>query len=117
VYRVGLGATVEMKCTIPFGALRDRYSVQWFKGNTSAITNSTSSYISVNESSGALVISGVKVSDASEGYYCKVTVNRTVNTTDADAGVNRQGSTISLHVLGECMPAQLHAALYGCPID
>ena len=85
-----------MRCTIPLGALRDRYSVQWYKGDTE-ITSEEFRHITSN--SETLEFSGVKVSDASKGYYCVVAVEL------SSGVVRRQGSTIALHVSGECMHA------------
>lgn len=100
VYTARLGETIEMQCTIPIGVLRNRYSVQWYKGINTEITNSTSDefgHIGVNENSGALVFSGVKAYDASKGYFCAMTVEM------VRGDVCRQGSTIALHVSGECI--------------
>lgn len=87
-----------MNCTVPIGALRKRYTVQWYKGLID-ITNSTSEeyrHITVNENLGVLVFSEVKASDGSKGYFCNVTVMRT------DGKVfHRQGATITLNVMGK----------------
>lgn len=83
-----------MNCTIPVGALRERYAVQWYKGNTE-ITSEDFRHVTGNNET--LHFSGVQVSDASKGYYCVVTVELT------SGMVRRQGSTIALHVFGEFM--------------
>lgn len=102
------GDTVAIECTIPIGALRERYTVQWYKGLIE-ITNSTSEHIHVNENSRALVFSGVKSSDSSKGYYCGVTVMLNGGATF------RQGSTITLHVMGKCMLQRVCACLHVWP--
>ena len=90
---MGLGVPLQMSCTVPFGVLRNRYSVRWYKGLTEII-DSDIQHISFGDD-GALVFSEVKADDASRGYYCVVDVNRTDNV------VSRQGSTVELNVLGK----------------
>ena len=92
-YEARLGEPLVMRCTIPFGALRERYSVRWFRGLTE-IDPDESQHISVRDD-GALVFAEVRISDVNRGYYCKVKVSR------IEGNVTRKGSTIALNILGK----------------
>lgn len=96
-YAATLGVGVVMKCTIPVGALRDRYSVGWYKGHSEIFPNPSSDkfqHISVDVNY-ALVFSEVKASDVSGAYFC------IVNATREDEVITRQGATIALEVEGK----------------
>jgi len=80
-----------MPCTIPFGRLAEKYSVQWFKG-LELINPSAGPRITLDRSS--LVFSNVVASDNGNGYYCVVSVNSMVG------NATRIGATISLVLEG-----------------
>lgn len=86
-----------MQCTVPFGRVLDSYSVRWFRGLVE-VQSDLSQGISISDETGALIFEQVKISDASKGYYCIVSVDR-----DGDV-VERQGSTIELNVHGKPAP-------------
>ena len=85
-----------MYCTVPYGVVRERYSVRWFKGLTEILPDTEGFENFRFGEDGALEFSNVQISDTSRAYYCNVSVDR------ADGVVSRQGSTIELSVLGKC---------------
>ena len=97
IYNATLGVDIVMKCTIPVGALRERYSVGWYKGHSEIFPNPSSDefqHISVDVNY-ALAFSEVKASDVSGAYFCIVNVTR------EDEVITRQGATITLEVVGK----------------
>lgn len=84
-----------MNCTVPYGAVREKYSVRWFRGLTEIVPDMDGFEDVQFGEYGALKFSNVQIGDASRGYYCVVSVDR------ADGVVTRHGSTIELSVLGK----------------
>ena len=93
VHNTVIGALVRLPCTIPYGVLVSRYSVQWFQGMV-PIDTASRPHLSVNDSNAELVFNTVEAEDYGNGYYCVVTVNA------ASDNFTRQGATISLIVEG-----------------
>ncbi len=94
VHRTRIGSVFRMPCTIPFGNLVERYSVQWFKG-VDRIDTAANSRITVDHTSAALIFNGVEASDHGDSYYCVVTVQSNIR------NATRQGATISLIIEGK----------------
>lgn len=102
-YAATLGVVLVMKCTVPVGALRERYSVGWYKGHSEISPNPSSDefqHISVDVDY-ALVFSEVKASDVSGAYFCIVNATREDDATGGDEVITRQGATIALEVVGK----------------
>lgn len=88
----------RIDCVFLEGALSQFYSVEWWKGTTLVYssTNNADNLPQFSVQELGLVIQNVTSSDASEGYFCRVTVQDPIMNT----AITVTGTSTSLVVIG-----------------
>ena len=97
-YTAVLNSDTTIPCVFTPGVLRNRYSIQWFKGLTQIDTSDPR--FRINSDDFSLVINSVNALDASSAYYCAVHVD--VRFPDFD-DYHRIGPSVELVITGGCV--------------